>query len=75
MERSKKSSAFREKRLADEPHYFGIAVISRVYPDQNSEKGDLYALIDDYQVFDEAVFAKQADGYVETIPNGRESNY
>lgn len=70
-----KSSAFREKRLSDDPHYFGIAVISTVYPDQNSEKGDLYALIDDYQVFDKAVLAKQGDGYLETIPSGRESNY
>lgn len=70
-----KNGAFRDKRLSDAPHYFGIAVIGTVYPDKNSEKGDLYALIDDYQLFDDAVLAKQSDGYLETIPSGQELNY
>ncbi|PLR32498.1 HNH endonuclease [Chimaeribacter arupi] len=63
------------KRLSDQPHYFGIATIGQVYQDKNSSKGDHFALIENYQPFTAALFAKTASGYYETIPENRLSNY
>ena len=67
--------SFAGQRLSDQPHYFGVARIGKVYPDPKSSKGDLFALIEDFQPFEYAVLAKEGDGYLELIPRSRASNY
>lgn len=44
---------FINERLTPEPHYFGLAKIGKSYPDKNSEKGDLFATIEDFRPFKE----------------------
>lgn len=70
-----KDKAFAEKRLTPQPHYFGTATIGMVYPDPKSSKGDLFALIEDFRPFEQAVLAKDESGYLEFIPPSKASNY
>lgn len=70
-----KDRSYRPLRLSDKPHYFAIATISSVYPDPNAKRGDLYAVVTDFQPFTEAVLAKNGENYFESIPSNRESNY
>lgn len=67
--------AFADQRLSAHPHYFGAARIGKVYPDPKSSKGDLFALIESFQPFEQAVLAKEGNGYLEPIPPSRVSNY
>ena len=60
-----KDKAFSTKRLSDDPHYFGAGVIGKVYPDLKSGKGDLFATIDGYRVFSDAVNFKDENDYIE----------
>lgn len=69
------NKAFAEQRLSPLPHYFGVARIGKVYPDLRSEKGDLFALIDEFQPFELPVLAKDEAGYLESIPASKASNY
>ena len=66
---------FEKSRLSNEPHYFGIATIGNSFQDRNSDKEDLFATIDNYEPFAEAVLAKEDSEYLETIPASRASNY
>lgn len=70
-----KDKTFADRRLTDLPHYFGIAHIGKVYPDPNSSKGDLFALIEGFQPFEWPVLAKDGDSYLEPIPPSKASNY
>lgn len=70
-----KDKTFADRRLTDLPHYFGIAHIGKVYPDPNSSKGDLFALIEGFQPFEWPVLAKDGDTYLEPIPPSKASNY
>ncbi|WP_370258280.1 HNH endonuclease [Marinobacter nauticus] len=73
-----KDKAFRDHRLSDEPHYFGVATIEQEpYQDEESEKGDLYVAIENFTPFAQAVPNKLpgTDDYIETIPETRQSNY
>jgi putative restriction endonuclease len=70
-----KDAAFASTRLSPEPHYFGHAVIGKVYPDPASVKGDLFATIEVYKPFSSAIGIKQGTSYLERIPSNRESNY
>ncbi|MBD2256102.1 HNH endonuclease [Pseudanabaena sp. FACHB-2040] len=70
-----KNSEFRSQRLADEPHYFAKAAIGKVYPDKQSSKGDLFAILVDYVPFELPVLAKSDNGYLESIPATRKTNY
>lgn len=70
-----KKKEYRPHRLSDDPHYFGTAVIGKTYADRSSEKGDLFAVIEQYEPFMEPVLAKSGEGYIETIPESRKSNY
>jgi putative restriction endonuclease len=72
---SLKHAAFRDKRLTDQAHYFGMATIGRVYPDRISAKGDHFAAIEDYTPFGEPVPNRLGDEYLEPIPESRRSNY
>ncbi len=67
--------SFADQRLSAQPHYFGIARIGKVYPDPESSKGDLFALIESFQPFEQAVLAKEGDSYLEPIPPSKASNY
>lgn len=73
-----KDKSFREKRLSDEPHYFGFATIEQEpFKDEDSDKGDLFVTIENFTPFAQAVPNKLpgTDDYVETIPEARQSNY
>ncbi|HDS1736891.1 HNH endonuclease [Pseudomonas sp. BP8] len=70
-----KDKSFASARLSDNPHYFGKARIGKVYADSNSDKGDLYALIENFMPFESAVPAKIGGMYLETIPANRVKNY
>ena len=66
---SLKKSIYRDTRLSDKPHYFGIAEIESIEIDPKSRKGDYYAKIANYQNFNKPVYAKNEDG--ETLECGR----
>ena len=70
-----KDRAYSADRLSDEPHYFGVATIGRVFADRESEKGDLFATVDNYETFAKPVIAKQGESYLEPIPPNRATNY
>lgn len=70
-----KNKDFSEKRLSADPHYFGVARIGRVYADKNSNKGDLFAVIDDFRPFAYAVPIKIDGQYLEPIPPNLRNNY
>lgn len=70
-----KDKAFAPTRLSGEPHYFGMARIGKVYADQSSDKGDLFALIENFTPFERAVPSKTGGEYLETIPTSRLKNY
>jgi predicted HNH restriction endonuclease len=70
-----RDKVFLKERLSSSPHYFGIAVIGEVYPDERSYKGDLRASIKYYQAFENPVLAKDGEGFLEEIPKNRLSNY
>lgn len=70
-----KNKAFSDERLSASPHYFGIARIGRVFPDKNSKKGDLFAVIEDFRSFENAVPIKVDGQYLEPIPPKLEKNY
>jgi predicted HNH restriction endonuclease len=67
--------AFAASRLSADPHYFGVAKIGEVFPDRASSKGDLFATIDDYLPFSQAVPIRDGGVYVETIPPNRAANH
>lgn len=67
--------SFASVRLSDNPHYFGKARIGKVYADSSSDKGDLFALIENFIAFEGAVPAKVSGMYLETIPANRVKNY
>lgn len=70
-----KDKAFASVRLSADPHYFGKARIGKVYADRRSDKGDLFALIENFTPFENAVPAKIGGEYLETIPASRVRNY
>lgn len=70
-----KNTAFRKERLTDQPHYFGIGKIGKIYPDKNSKKGDLFATICEFKKFKKPVLAKNNNVYIEVIPKNRIVNY
>lgn len=70
-----KNKEFSSARLTDKPHYFGIATLGKVFPDRESSKRDLFAVIEAYQPFTEPVLAKNGDEYLEVIPDSRKPNY
>lgn len=67
--------AFADQRLSVSPHYFGVARIGKVYPDVKSTKGDLFAMIEDFQPFESAVMAREGDSYLESIPPSKAANF
>lgn len=70
-----KKAVYRDRRLSDDPHYFGRARIGEVYDDPKSDKGDKFALIEDYRLFAQAVPFRVDGETLEPIPANRSSNY
>ena len=70
-----KDKAYALVRLSADPHYFGMASIGKIYADPRSDKGDLFALIENFTPFEAAVLSKIDGEYLETIPATRVSNY
>lgn len=66
---------FSSTRLSNQPHYFAIAQIDGIYDDQESEKGDKFAIIKNFWAFDKPVIAKTTEGYIEEIPINKINNY
>nr|WP_262378804.1 hypothetical protein [Pseudomonas sp. WS 5407] len=66
---------FASARLSADPHYFGMARIGKVYADLRSDKGDLFALIENFTQFEGAIPSKINGAYLETIPATRVNNY
>lgn len=67
--------AFSSQRLSNQPHYFGIARIGKIYADVNSTQGDLFAVIEGFRPFNSAVPIKLDGEYFEQIPVNLEKNY
>lgn len=65
---------FSDRRLAPYPHYFGIGRVSAIEQDPKSNK-NYYAIITDYQAFDQPVDFKQNDKHIERIPPSKHLNY
>ena len=70
-----RDSSFRDGRLSDAPHYFGVAAVARVYEDPHSAKGYLFASLEGYRPFVRAVPNKVDGEYLEAIPANRRKNY
>ena len=70
-----KDSAHSSVRLSKDPHYFGMGVIGKVYPDLKSEKGDLFATIEDYRLFSKAVNFRDKKDYFEAPDITKPTNH
>jgi putative restriction endonuclease len=70
-----KNNKYKDKRLSNEPHYFGIAIVEKVYADKNSNKGDHFAAISNFMPFSIPVTAKINGAFIEPIPKHRVNNY
>ena len=70
-----KNKAFIKDRLSPAPHYFGLGVIGKSIPDEQSGKKDWYCAIEQYSEFNEPILSKHDDDYLELIPETRASNY
>ena len=67
--------AYQNKRLSDQPHYFGLATIGKVFLDKESSKKDYFCTVDSYEQFTHPILAKIDGSYLETIPSNLISNY
>lgn len=70
-----KDKKFADKRLSLKEHYFGVAVIGELREDAESEKGDYYATVVNFQSFHKSVPFKIENKNLEIIPESRRSNY
>lgn len=71
-----RDGAYRASRLSEHPHYFATSIAGESRPDPKSNKGDLFADILEFRMFDAAVHYKDGSGnYREHIPPGRETNF
>ena len=70
-----RDKSFAASRRSPDPHYFAVARIGEISSASNSSKGDLYAQIEDFTRFAEAVPIKVNGTYLETIPASRVNNH
>jgi predicted HNH restriction endonuclease len=73
-----KEASYRDSRLSDDPHYFGVAtIVEKAYLDPDSDKGDLFVVLHNFTPFEVAVSFKDPETgeYLETIPENLASNY
>ncbi|WP_459186685.1 HNH endonuclease [Parabacteroides sp. APC149_11_2_Y6] len=69
------NNEYRDRRLTDQPHYFGVATIGKQYLDSKSDKEDYFSEIIDFKRFEYPVFIKINDIYLEDIPDNLKANY
>ena len=69
------NKAFREKRLTDQPHYFGYGRLGEIVKDSLSKKNDYFIQILDFKQFFKPVLAKVQGRFLEDIPANRKTNY
>jgi putative restriction endonuclease len=62
-----RKGTYQAKRLSKSTHYFGTALISQVYPDKESVKGDQYADLIEFEQFLEPVLASKDGDYFEEV--------
>lgn len=67
------NTQYKFKRLSDEPHYFGMGVIEKVWPDKSTK--NYFASIRDFRLFTEAVPFKIDGEYLEVKANEVTYNY
>ncbi|ENN6812007.1 HNH endonuclease [Vibrio fluvialis] len=70
-----KNKQFKRRRLTDEPHYFGIGTIGKIFPDSKSKKSDYFGTIENFEKFSLPILAKINGEYLESIPANLSSNY
>lgn len=70
-----RNKEYEGKRLTKEMHYFGTAIMGKIFPDTESSKDDCFGEIENFFAFAEPVLAKTTDGYLEKIPESRKKNY
>ena len=70
-----RDKAFAAARMSPAAHYFAIATAGRQIPDKESDKGDLYLIIEDYRQFSNPVPISIGGTYLESIPQSRVSNF
>lgn len=66
---------YRDRRLTDKPHYFGLAVIGKHYLDPSSKKSDYYSEIVDFKRFEYPILIQYDNQYIEDIPDNLKANY
>lgn len=66
---------YKDHRLTENPHYFGIATIGQHYIDSSSEKNDYYSKIVDFKRFERPVLIKHNNHHLEDIPENLKANY
>lgn len=70
-----RKSVFRDKRLSDQAHYFATARIGQIYADATSSKGDRFAEIREFRLFQQAVGIRHEGVLIEVIPENRQAFY
>ena len=70
-----KNRIYAKKRMSNFPHYFGFATIGENWLDEDSQKNDYFAKIENFQRFKIPVLAKKENSYLEEISKNRISNY
>ncbi len=70
-----KDKSFSKTRMSDEPHYFGMGEIGKVWKDKENKK-QYFGEIINYTCFNKAIPFKKSNGeYIEKIPQSKSSNY
>lgn len=70
-----KNKAFKNHRLIEYPHYFGIGTIGKQYLDPSSPKDDYFSEIENFRRFERPVLIKHNKHYLEDIPDNLKTNY
>lgn len=70
-----KDKRFENKRLSLDPHYFGTATMGDHYPDEQSNKNDFFATVNNFIKFVYPVPSRLNDSTIEEIPPSRIKNY
>lgn len=63
------------KRFMRSPHYFATSVAGESHADPASNKGDRFVGITGFRMFSKGVVAKKTDGFYESIPPNRATNF
>lgn len=70
-----RNKAFEQQRKHSLQHYFGCAVVGKVWLDTTSHKEDYFAEIENYFEFDTPILTKHNNETLEIIPENKILNY